>query len=543
MSKNDNKDLEQLLLEIDYSRFRDPNYPISEFALTFINFIKVVNNGVTENKSPLAHLEFADTLTSRNKWDRILVCCHRGFSKSTLIMYLFFYCAIYGRLPNFGEVSYMLYVSDTIDNGVKTMGVNINSLISSSVYLQSVLDLKRTKINEFEWTFVTTAGKEFVVRGFGTTTGIRGTRRNNKRPEICVLDDLLTDFNAKSPNILESINKTIYDGILPALSPLRNKVIWTGTPFNKGDPLTLAIKSGAWKVLLFPVAEKFPCDRKEYIGAWEDRFTYDFVKHTFDAYRKEHKVNSFYKEYMLKITNDDDRLVRDCDILFYDDRNIIINNKEDYNFFITTDFAVSEKQEADYSVISVWCYKDKKWFWVDGILKRQNFGKTMDDLFRLCKLYKPMSTAIEVSGQQGGFIPMIQRRMISDNVYFTLASDKRTQEVGIRPNKSKLERFNLVLHLFQNHRILFPSDMEDDAVMLEAVDELRYATISGFKSAHDDFIDTISQLQFIYEFEMDSDELEQKEIDKFDDSIYADYMQDLQEFYENPDKTNYDGYI
>ncbi|MDR2904669.1 MAG: hypothetical protein LBU73_01765 [Helicobacteraceae bacterium] len=34
-------------------------------------------------------------------------------------------------------------------------------------------------------------------------------------------------------------------------------------------------------------------------------------------------------------------------------------------------------------------------------------------------------------------------------------------------------------------------------MMKEAINEISFATASGFKSKHDDFIDTISMLQFI----------------------------------------------
>lgn len=56
---------------------------------------------------------------------------------------------------------------------------------------------------------------------------------------------------------------------------------------------------------------------------------------------------------MLRILSDDDRLILDNDIKWYNDRKLIIDNKYKYNWYITTDFAVSEKEKADYTVLSV----------------------------------------------------------------------------------------------------------------------------------------------------------------------------------------------
>ena len=43
--------------------------------------------------------------------------------------------------------------------------------------------------------------------------------------------------------------------------------------------------------------------------------------------------------------------------------------------------------------------------------------KNLDDLFRLVSQYSPLSVGVEVSGQQAGFIPWIQREMFSRNIF------------------------------------------------------------------------------------------------------------------------------
>ena len=168
---------------------------------------------------------------------------------------------------------------------------------------------------------------------------------------------------------------------------------------------------------------------------------------------------------------------------------------------MTTDFATSETEKSDYSVISVWALDYKGVFhWVDGIVKRQDMAANVDDIFRLVKIYKPLATGIEISGQQKAFVSWLKREMTARGIYFYIASDKSSGEEGLRPNTSKLTRFNTALPLFKQRRIAFPKDLKESASIIEFIDELSSVTPSGFKSAHDDCADTISQIPLIEYF-------------------------------------------
>ncbi len=171
------------------------------------------------------------------------------------------------------------------------------------------------------------------------------------------------------------------------------------------------------------------------------------------------------------------------------------SQNEIYNFYITTDFATSDKSAADFSVISVWAYNNNgDWLWVDGICKKQLMDKNIDDLFRLVQEYSPQCVGIEISGQQKGFITWIQGEMMTRNCYFTIGQDKNTTELGFRPNTNKMVRFNIMVPMFKLHKIWFPIEMRTGVEMAEMVNELTLAARDEFKSKHDDFIDTISML-------------------------------------------------
>ena len=470
----------------------DPNYVPSEFALEFVTFVKLVNGSQgEENKTPLVHYKMLDTLTEGG--NRVINLCHRGIAKTTLMAeYFFLYLATYGEIPEFGRVDLALYVSDSIENGVKNMRKNLEFRWENSEFLKQYIP--NIHFTDIRWEFKNVDGKVFIVKGYGAKTGVRGAKEMGKRPDVAVLDDLISDEDARSDTVIKAVEDTVYKAVNYALHPTRNLIIWSGTPFNARDPLYKAVESGAWGVNVFPVCEQFPCEEHEFRGSWPDRFTYKYVKDQYDKAVLLGKVDTFNQELMLRIMSDEDRMILDSDIAWYK-IDAVIRNKNRFNFYITTDFATSVKQSADYSVISVWAYNNSgDWLWVDGVCKRQLMDANVNDLFRLAQMYRPQQVGIEVTGQQGGFIQWIQNEMLERNIYFPLASEGNDSRPGIRPNTNKMVRFNTMVPFFKARKIFFPVEKKGEAPMKEAINELSLASAGGFKSKHDDFIDTISML-------------------------------------------------
>lgn len=488
------QELDEWLNQVDYKGLNGGSYVPSIFALTFMAFIKMVNGDAGESHlTPPVHLKMLDKVVDSPS-DYIANLCFRGAAKTTLFMeYLVLFIAMYGYIPGFGRVSGMIYVSDSMDNGVKSAKKNIKFRYDNSPFLQKWVP--KAEFTDPYLEFENIEGHKLGVKMFGAKTGLRGTKIFGKRPVLCVLDDLVSDDDSKSKAAMLAIKDTVYKGVNHALDPTRRKVIFNGTPFNKDDILIEAVESGAWDVNVWPVCEKFPCSREEFSGAWEDRFTFDYVQAQYDMAVKTGKIAAFMQELMLRITSEEDRLVQDDEIRWYS-RKQLLSVKNAFNFYITTDFATSKKQTADYSVISVWAYNAKgDWFWVDGIAERQTMDKSIDDLFRFVSLYKPQQVGIEVTGQQGAFINWLQKEQMDRNIWFNFASSEKSGAPGIRPTVDKLTRFNLVVPWFKMGKFYFPSEMKTSVIIGMFLGQIRLVTNSGIKGK-DDCLDTISMLGY-----------------------------------------------
>lgn len=484
--------VDQWLDAVDYSILNDGNYVPSTFALNFMNFIKLVNGAQGEShKTPVVHLKMLDKIGGKK--ERVANLCSRGLGKTTLMVeYLVLYLAVFGEIEGFGKVDGMIYVSDSMDNGVKSARKNIEFRYENSDFLKEWIPEAKFTDNYLE--FKNKDGKLLGVKMFGAKTGLRGTKIFGKRPVLAVLDDLLSDDDAKSKAAMVAIKDTVYKGVDYALDPTRRKILFNGTPFNKDDILYEAVESGAWDVNVWPICERFPCSKEEFRGAWEDRFTYDYVAEQYRVSALSGKLAAFNQELMLRISSEEERLVQDSEIRWYS-RQSLLKNRGRFNFYITTDFATSDRETADFSVISVWAYNaNGDWFWVDGVCERQTMDKTVNDLFRLVSEYRPQQVGIEITGQQGAFIHWLQQEQMARNIWFTFAQEKG--KPGIRPTVNKLSRFNLVVPLFKAGKIYFPEEMKASKILGEFMSQISLATINGLKGK-DDCLDTVSMLMHL----------------------------------------------
>lgn len=498
----DTKSVEELLDEVDFRKY-EKGYVPSKFALKFVNFIRMVTDGRGEqHKTPIMHYVLLDILANSDK--PVANMIFRGAAKTTLFgEYLFLYVAFYGHLADESKkITFAMYVGDTIENGVASMMKNLKHRFEESEFLNKYLIAEFTATR---WLFTTKEAepdtgkvRKFVVQGFGALTGIRGTKEFGQRPQLVILDDLYSDKVAKSPANLENIRNTVDKAVEYALDP-DSQLIWNGTPFDQSDPLYVAVGSGAYAANVFPVCNRFPCYREEFVGAWGDRFNYDVVMKKYVKALLKGNLAAFYQELMLRIMNEEDRLVTDKEIRWWDKDKVDISN---CNFFMTTDFATTEKEYSDYNVIMIWAVDNYRNFYlVDGIRKRQTMDVTIAHIFSYAKRYDLMGVGLEISGQQGGFLSLLRQQMLSEDTWFPIAMHVGTNTEGIKSVANKFSRFLNAINLFKLGQIYLPEHLKGTELVSGFLTELTMATKQGFKSKHDDTLDAFSMLESMYIWE------------------------------------------
>lgn len=490
------KSVDDYLNEVDYREMN--KYIPSPFAISFIDFFKLINGKqISEGSSdyqpsPPAHYRMVEALATKKS--RVLNLCSRGFSKTTIFgEALILYLATFNVLPNFGLCDVIMYVSDSMENGGKSIRKNTEFRYLNSDLLQKYIPF--AKFTDTDMLFKNSLGKETYVRIFGAKSGVRGFKQFGNRPVLAILDDLVSDEEASSEVQLAKIKEIIYKGIDYCLNPLRYKVVLNGTPFNKNDPIYEAVESGNWDVNVFPICNEFPCKKEDFVSAWKERFTYDFCLEKY----KNHP-EAFKQEMMLRIATDEDRVVSKDDICWFN-RNDMLNDIKNfpgkYHIYITTDFATTDGKKSDYTVIGVWAIDSLgNRYLIDGFAERQLIHITFNRIFEYVSKYSPMAVGIEITGQQGAFISLLKTEMLKRNIFFTFARDKNNKKEGIAVLVNKMQRFRLSVPFFKNKMMFFPNELKETFFIQEILDEINLVTINGgIKSKHDDCLDMISQLE------------------------------------------------
>lgn len=473
-------------------------YIPSTESLKFIAFLRAA--GIEDNANAEIHYKLADKYFSKDK--QIVVEAFRGSAKSSLMEWFILYTAAMGELPGFGEVGFIAFIGDSMDNGVKNTFRNITGKIDRSPFLQQLIKINRKTDNEME--LQNADGVELYLKGYGAATNIRGVRYKGLRPSVAILDDVTTTEAGASETMLKTIEENFFKSVVPALHPTRYKIFYIATPVSENDLLHKLINNSEWAVHKFPICDKFPCSKEEFVGAWEDRFTYEAVMAKYEMYKSAGQEQAFMQEYMMEVVDLSTLLVEEDDIRWFDP-GMILKNKSGYNYYISTDFATSTKKSADFSTIGVWAVSSgNDWLLVDGQCKRQTMQENIEDLFGYVKKWKPLSVGIESSGQQGGFLSIIEEMKMQRNVWFQFAKKPGSKEFGIRPTKDKVHRFVTgVQPKFKQGKIWFPkpelvkgNNYRLFGLVEEMVNELSKFTMAGGVTSlkHDDALDLLNQL-------------------------------------------------
>lgn len=499
-------EVEKLLDKVNYDKYYDGSYVPSPHAVAMLDFInecyppELYPEGLGY-PTPAAHLEIYDAHGSEEFEANILAA--RGMAKSTTTKFQILRTAVYGNTLIGKEgiekaIRFMVYISDSIDNGVDTMRQDLQTTIENNEFLSANLEINFKKD---EWKFKSKiTGKEFIVKGFGVKTGIRGIRRLGTRPQYILLDDLMSDTDGLSDVLLEKINGII-DSAVEFLGEPDAYIRLMGTPFDIKDPLYIRIANGIGHSVVIPICEKFPCTKEEFRGAWEERYPYEWVLRKYNNARKRNKFGGFKRELMLRIGTEAEKSVNIKENIDWVSINSI--NLDECNIYITTDLATGLRKDMDFLVILVWAIAPNKVRYViDGWCEVEPIDKAITKLFEFAEKYDPISVGIESSGQQGGFIRWIYERMDEKKVFFNIASNSKgvagystnKETVGLYPVVNKLQRFNYTLPIFKLKRFGMIREYLKLPWMVELLTEIMGATRNNLTSRFDDAIDAFSQI-------------------------------------------------
>ncbi len=514
-------------------------------AVEFFMFIRLALGEEPENDNPPAHYFFIDTILKSPNiepfymargidiWDfkdESVVLCSREFSKTTLIAYLVLYMAYKGKLGRYGKINYGLYVSDTMENGVKMMFDKIKGIYYESAFLQDRFE--SASFTQKESIFVRhpeskkdrALFKEYVEKrgmkkeqvpgrmkrtfkmdGKGCGTSSRGASNVLFRPQFVFVDDSVpSEEKSSSTAVLNAIESTIEADIRGGLSGTGYFMVVIGTPYNKRDPVYKRVEEGLMVPIVFPRAKAMPVDemkQSEFESVWPNRHTYKSCRSEYRDAKKVadkgdgYKMRKLQQEHYLVIAGKEDRLVKDDQIQWYN-RTQLEKTLDGYNLYGTTDFTASNTKKGDLSGSALWALSSQgDWFMLDISLRPQGIEEQYDPLFNMIQDYgqlasRTIEVGVETNGQQQIHIPLLKKVMREKNSHFIFARQLGkpygSQGISRQGGGDKHQHFMRFHSLMERKKIFFPEELKESPDMIELMSELEFVTQTAITSKFDD---------------------------------------------------------
>lgn len=509
-----------------------PRYTPSKEALEFFNLMRLVQGQDFEFDTPIAHYFMADLLlggitdvmqfpyseevckTIELDPLRIGFMASRGLAKSTLVISFFsVYSAIKGELPNgIGKVYFYLLIAASSKGGARVNALAVRAMCEDSEFLQEYFEEMRFTETESEFVRKGSGPKKnrsFLIRYQGYSTGIRGSRYGERRPDTIIMDDaILNTAAAYSKIISDNLEEVIYSDAINALKGGgKGRVLLCFTPFHYGDVNTKALLQGAFTQCVVPIAKSFDenttLKEKDITSSWEAMHPAKAIAGLVRSAKKAKKLKGFMQERMLRLTSGSERLVPDSCIQWYDVQNVI-NRIDYYNVYITTDYTTTSGEKSDYSGIASWAVSNNEdWFLLNVSLRKRSmaeqYNDTLEEAARWKRRGKHVEIGVETDGNQGAHIYALEQEMLKRGDFFTFAKQKgkeNSDKKGLLSKSTgvnKHERFRIaVSQVVLPKKMWFPEHLKGTPDMEEFLDQIRGATHESFTKS-DDGPDLITQ--------------------------------------------------
>jgi phage terminase large subunit-like protein len=393
---------------------------------------------ITCEFAPFHHEIFK--LTEEDASFAVLVA-FRGSAKSTLVTLSYVIWAITG----IQQKKFILIVSQT-QAQAKLHLENIKRELENNDLLKS--DIGPFESPEDEWGSNSIVIPKFEARiaAVSTEQSIRGIRHGQHRPDLIICDDIEDINSVKTKEGRERTNIWFNAEIIP-VGDKNTKTLVIGNLLHE-DSLIMRLKRAIYDGRLSGEFFEYPLIDENKNILWPAKYpTMEDVKKLKKTFLQE---SAFYREYLLKIISDEDRLVKSEWIKYYDDLPSVDSN----NFKsagIGIDLAISLKDSADCTaMVTAYVFSGGEELAVyilpNPINKRMDFPTTVEVAISLSKTVvhgHQTKLFIENVGYQQAFIDYLLSKNIPVEGVSPKGQDKRT-------------RLALVTHIIKQGKVWFP---------------------------------------------------------------------------------------
>jgi phage terminase large subunit-like protein len=400
----------------------------------------------------------------------VVLVAFRGSGKSTLITLSYVIWSIIGEQ----QKKFVLILSQT-QSQAKQLMTNIRNELEGN-------ELLKNDIGPFQETGDEKGLATFELSNFGARItvasaeqSIRGLRHKQHRPDLVICDDVEDLNSVKTREGRDKTYQWLTGEVLP-IGDQNTKYMIIGNLLHE-DSLLMRLRRNIENESMKGTFYSYPLINQDKRIAWSEKFpTEESVN---ELKSKIGSEAAWYREFLLRIISDADRLVHPEWIQYYD----TVPSEDNGEFLYTAtgiDLAISQKESADYTAMvsaKVFGYNDKLEVYIlpFPVNKRLSFPETYElakDLSKELGSGQYTKLFIEEVGYQAALIHHLENNNVPAEGVKVSGQDKRS-------------RLALVTHLIKLGKIKFPRKGAEELLM----------QLTGFGiEKHDDLADAFSLL-------------------------------------------------
>ena len=433
--------------------------------------------------TPACHLEWWDLCCSPDKF--VAISAPRGHAKSTAVTMGYGLATLLFR-----ERKFMLMVSDTESQASLFLG-SIKQQLQENETLISLFGIKKDEkglvkfLKETESDIIVEFdnGDKFRIIAKGAEQKLRGLIWNGSRPDIILCDDMENDEAVMNSERRKKFRRWFYGALLPCRSD-SGIIRMVGTILHMDSLLeslmprdsdkktitqglkTYSLGRSLWKSVKYKAHNP---DFTEIL--WPEKKSAEELKALREEYIRQGMPDVYSQEYLNVPLDEANSYFKKPDFaaLTVDDQTSRIN------YYITADLAISQSQQADYSVFIVAGVDENKRIQIRDVIRDRLDGREIvDTILALQRLYKPEAFGIEEMQVSKAIGPFLREEMHKTNTYLNLVplkhggKDKIARGRSIQARmRAKGVRFDKNADWYQtleDEMMRFPRDKHDDQV-------------------------------------------------------------------------------
>lgn len=435
--------------------------------------------------TPDFHREMWRMCCSKSKF--VAIAAPRAHAKSTAITHAYTLACVLLR-----ERSFVLIVADTETQSCFFLD-DIKKELTTNEDLIKVFGIKgliKDSVTDIIVEFDDGAQARLIAKGSGQS--LRGVKWANKRPDLIICDDLENEELVLNKDRRENFRRWFSGTLLPCRS--KDGIIrFVGTILHMDSQLNrLMPRLGRrdrpcyvdeFKELSHPhdvwhSARYRAHNRKMDAALWEEHRSLEWLKTERQAYIDQGHSDLWAQE-MLNVPFDEENAPFKRR-MFHEAKPEQL--EQNFNYYISCDFATTEKQKSDYTVFMVSGVNAEGLVYIIDIIRERMDTLAMADMFmQLCKRYDPHLVFVEKGQVWNMLSPLINNAMMREEEFFLIeelasSTDKRARSATIRARM-------LAGRVLFNKSADWWLDFEEEC--------LRF---TGQGNTHDDMVDALSLL-------------------------------------------------